>query len=93
MNALWAPLRWTSNDNNMIKHNKIRKAGKNMNNDIKKLTRSRMNRMICGVCGGLGNYLGIDPTIVRIIWLMLSIGGFGTGFIIYFIVAVIIPEE
>lgn len=64
-----------------------------MSNEFKQLTRSRVNRMICGVCGGLGGYLGIDPTLVRIIWMILSIGGFGTGFIVYFIAAVIIPEE
>ncbi len=64
-----------------------------MDNNYKKLTRSRDVRMICGVCGGLGNYLGIDPTVVRIIWLILSFAGFGTGFIIYLIAALIIPEE
>lgn len=37
----------------------------NMNN---RLTRSRRDRMIAGVCGGLGNYLGIDPVIIRLLW-------------------------
>lgn len=64
-----------------------------MEKDYKKLKRSRDSRMVCGVCGGVGNYLGIDPTLVRIIWLLLSIAGFGTGLIVYIIAAVIIPEE
>lgn len=59
----------------------------------KKLTKSRNNRMICGVCGGVGDYLGIDPTVVRVIWVILSIAGFGTGFIAYIITAIVIPEQ
>jgi len=38
-----------------------------MNTDYKKLARSTSNRMIAGVCAGLGDYLGIDPTIVRLL--------------------------
>lgn len=64
-----------------------------MENNYKKLTRSRVNRMLCGVCGGLGEYLGIDATVVRLIWLVLSIGSLGVGLIVYLITAVIIPEE
>lgn len=63
-----------------------------MSDDYKKLTRSRVNRMICGVCGGLGDYIGIDPTVVRIIWLIASICSVGTGFVVYLIAAIIIPE-
>lgn len=64
-----------------------------MDNGYKKLTRSKLNRMICGVCGGLGNYLGMDPTVVRLIWLVLSIASFGTGLIIYLVAAIVVPEE
>ena len=64
-----------------------------MEKDYKKLTRSKANRMICGVCGGLGRYLGIDPTVVRILWLILSIAGWGTGLIVYIIAAIVVPEE
>lgn len=64
-----------------------------MGNDYKKLTRSKINKMICGVCGGLGEYIGIDPTVVRIIWMIASIASVGTGFIVYIIAAIIIPEE
>lgn len=64
-----------------------------MSNDYRKLTRSRENRMICGVCGGLGEYLNIDPTIVRIIWIFCALAGCGTGALVYLIAAVIIPED
>ena len=64
-----------------------------MEGNYKKLTRSKANRMICGVCGGIGEYVGIDPTLVRIIWVVLSIAGWGIGLVAYLIAAIIIPEE
>lgn len=64
-----------------------------MSNDYKKLTRSKSNRMVCGVCGGIGEYLNIDPTIVRIIWLLCSLASLGTGAIVYLIAAIVVPEE
>lgn len=64
-----------------------------MNN--KKLMRSTSNRMVCGVCGGLGLYTGIDPTVIRVLYVALSvIAGAGfLGLILYFILSVIIPED
>ena len=59
----------------------------------KKLYRSRKNKMLCGVCGGLGEYLGIDPTVVRLLVVLLSLSCLGMGVIIYFVAAFIIPEE
>lgn len=64
-----------------------------MSNDYKKLERSRMNRMICGVCGGIGNYFTVDPTLIRILWVIFTIASVGTGLLAYIIAAVIIPEE
>jgi len=61
----------------------------------KKLYRSRQQKMLSGVCGGLGAYLNVDPTIIRLVWVLLSIFfslGFG-GLIAYIICALIIPEE
>lgn len=57
-----------------------------------KLKKSRTNKMIAGVCGGLGEYLGWDPTIVRIIFLILVFSSFGTMVLIYFILALIMPD-
>ena len=59
----------------------------------KKLYRTRKNKMLCGVCGGLGEYLGIDPTVVRLLVVLLSLSSVGMGVIIYFVAAFIIPEE
>ena len=64
-----------------------------MGDGYKKLTRSRTNRTICGVCGGIGDYLNVDPTLVRLIWLLCSLGSCGTGLIIYIVASLIIPED
>lgn len=57
----------------------------------KKLYRSNTNKMLCGVCGGIGEYFNIDPTIIRLIWAIVACSG--TGLLVYFIAAVIIPTE
>ena len=55
---------------------------------MKKLYKSN-NRMICGVCAGLAEYLGIDPTVVRLIWAALGLTG--TGILLYIIAALVMP--
>ena len=57
----------------------------------KRLYKSNTNRMICGVCGGLGEFFGIDATIIRLIVAIL--GCTSTGIILYIIAAIIIPDE
>lgn len=57
-----------------------------------RLTRSKSDRMVGGVCGGLGQYLGIDPTFIRILFFILVFGG-GAGFWIYLLLWFLIPEE
>ncbi|CUT04293.1 PspC domain-containing protein, partial [Candidatus Kryptobacter tengchongensis] len=60
---------------------------------MKRLFRSRKNRMIFGVCGGLGEYLNTDPTVVRILWVILAISSLGIAVLLYLIMAIIVPEE
>lgn len=57
----------------------------------KKLVRSRTNRQIAGVCGGLGEYFNIDPTIVRLVFLLLFFFASG-GFWAYIILWIVMPE-
>ena len=57
----------------------------------RRLFKSRTNRVICGVCGGLGEYLNVDPTIIRLLAVLL--GCTTTGIVIYLAAAVIMPEE
>lgn len=57
---------------------------------MKRLKKS-YSRKICGVCGGIAEYLDIDPTIVRLIWVLLVLCA-GTGILAYFIAALIMPE-
>lgn len=58
----------------------------------KRLYRSKKNRKIAGVCGGLADYFDIDPTIIRILWVALALGA-GTGVIAYIIFWLIVPEK
>lgn len=57
---------------------------------MKKLYKSN-NRMICGVCAGIAEYLGIDPTVVRLVWAALGLTG--TGILLYIIAALVMPEN
>ncbi len=57
----------------------------------KKLCRSRDNKVIAGVCGGIAEYFTTDPTIIRLVWAAFALTG--TGIIVYFIAAVIMPER
>lgn len=59
----------------------------------KKLRRSATDRRLSGVCGGIGEYLGLDPTFVRLGWAALTLFVCGTGIIAYILAAIIIPEE
>lgn len=58
----------------------------------KKLYRSRNNKVLAGVCGGIAEYFDVDPTIVRLVWIIFVFFG-GTGVLAYIIAAVIVPEE
>jgi phage shock protein C len=59
--------------------------------DPKKLYRSSTNRMICGVCQGLAEYINLDPTVVRLLWVIFSI--FGVGVLVYIVAAIIMPVK
>ena len=63
-----------------------------MSKDVRRLYRSRDNRMFAGVAGGLGEYFGIDATIIRLLFVFLAFGVF-SGAIIYVIMMVVVPEE
>lgn len=58
----------------------------------KKLTRSKSDKKLFGVCGGLAKYLDVDPTILRVIWILLFFCA-GTGLLAYLILALLMPEE
>jgi phage shock protein C len=58
----------------------------------RRLYRSRTNKVLGGVCGGLGRYLGVDPVIVRIIFILLSLGH-SIGVVLYILMWILMPEE
>lgn len=63
-----------------------------MSSEIKRLYRSRKDRMIGGVCGGLGAYLDIDPTVIRLLFVLLAFAG-GPGLLAYLVMLILVPEE
>ena len=58
----------------------------------KKIFRSNSNKKLAGVCGGIGEYFGIDPTLIRLAWVLMSLF-VGAGLIAYIIAAIIIPQN
>ena len=59
---------------------------------MKKLYKSSRDKKICGVCSGIAEYFNIDPTMIRLIWVIFCFLGF-SGVIAYIIAAIIIPED
>ncbi len=59
--------------------------------ETKRLYRSRTDRQLTGVCGGLGAYLGIDSTLIRIAFIASLFGG--PGVLLYLILALVVPDE
>lgn len=57
-----------------------------------RLRRSRTDKMISGVCGGIAEYLGWDATVVRLIFVVLTFFGWGTPILLYFILALVMPD-
>ena len=58
----------------------------------KRLYNSNENKMLDGVCGGIGEYFGMDPTLVRLAWVLFCALG-GSGVIAYLLAAIIIPRR
>ncbi len=57
----------------------------------KRLYRSRENKMLCGVCGGIGEYFNVDATLIRLLFVLF--GCTGSGIVAYIIAAIIIPDR
>lgn len=58
----------------------------------KKLYLSDENKMLAGVCGGIAEYFGVDPTLIRLAWVVFSLLG-GSGLLAYILAAIIIPRD
>lgn len=59
---------------------------------MKKIYRSEKNKVLAGVCGGIGEYFNVDPVIIRIIWVIWALV-YGTGLLAYLLAALIIPKR
>ena len=59
---------------------------------MKRLYRSKKNKVLAGVCGGIGEYLNVDPVIIRILWIIWALV-YGTGVLAYVAAWLIMPER
>jgi phage shock protein PspC (stress-responsive transcriptional regulator) len=62
-------------------------------NEVKRLYRSRNNRMVSGLCGGIADYLGIDATIVRVVMVIATVVLAGLPAAVYLLLILVVPEE
>jgi phage shock protein C len=60
---------------------------------MKRLYRSKKERMLGGVCAGLGEHFDIDPTVIRLVWAVITVLSIGTGVLVYILAWILIPEE
>jgi phage shock protein C len=58
----------------------------------KKIYRSREDRVLLGICGGIGEYLNVDPNVIRLLWIIFMFAG-GTGLLAYIVAFFVIPER
>jgi phage shock protein C len=68
-------------------------GGMNETNQAKRLVRARKGRLLAGVCSGIAEYVGIDVTVVRLLFVVLGVVTFGVGVLIYLAAWIVIPEE
>ncbi|MCS6968825.1 MAG: PspC domain-containing protein [Cytophagales bacterium] len=60
---------------------------------MKSLTKSAHNKVLTGVCGGLGQYFGIDPALIRIGFVLATLFGIGAPILLYIVLAIFMPDE
>jgi phage shock protein C len=60
---------------------------------MKRLYRSKKERMLGGICAGLGEHFDIDPTVIRLVWVVITVISIGTGVLVYILAWILIPEE
>ncbi|MAG07776.1 hypothetical protein CMI46_03085 [Candidatus Pacearchaeota archaeon] len=73
----------------MVKKKSVKGSGGNQ----KRLYRSKKDRILGGVCGGIADYLDADPTIVRLLWAIITLVSVGFGLLAYLLAWIIIPEK
>jgi len=60
---------------------------------MKKLVKSYRNRSISGVCGGIGEYLNVDPTLIRLAFILITLFGSGAGVMLYLACMIVMPSD
>ena len=64
-----------------------------MPEEVKRLYRSSKDKILGGVCGGIAEYLNVDPVVIRLVWILLTLLSMGAGLLGYIIAWIIIPKN
>ncbi|VVB60165.1 PspC domain protein [uncultured archaeon] len=70
-----------------------RKSRPSEKTEVKRLYRSGKDRILGGVCGGIAEYFNVDPTLIRLLWVLFTLASFGTGILLYIIAWIIVPRN
>lgn len=76
----------------MVARKRAKKGASEKKPEVKRLYRSKKDRIIAGVCGGIGEYFRVDPTLIRLLWVVLILAQ-GIGVLSYVIFWLIVPEN
>jgi phage shock protein C len=82
-----------SGDNKTTNEDDMKTNKSQSKTEVKQFRRSLTDKKIFGICGGAGEYFGIDPTIVRVVYALFTVLSAGTGILFYLLMFLIIPEE
>jgi len=80
-------------DKNFYKNSNGYDFSVNRGDEMKRLYRSSKDKLLGGLCGGIGEYFDVDPVLVRIIWVILAFASLGTAILIYIILWIIVPRN
>lgn len=85
---------FTKSENNNMEEKQLETQNNfSENKENKKRLYKSTKKMLCGVCGGIAEYFNIDPAIIRLLVVFLSLAGVGCGLLAYIIAAIIMPEK
>ncbi len=90
--SIWAIILIVAGGALLFNKSKVRVEGEEKETDDKKLYRSRIQKMIGGVCGGIAEYFDMDVSVIRILWVIATLLSAGVGVIVYLIMLIVFPE-
>ena len=91
--SIWAVVLIVAGGALLFNKSKTSQAQGDSETQEKKLYRSRLQKMIGGVCGGIAEYFDLDVSVVRILWVIATLLSAGVGILVYLIMLIVFPEQ